>query len=134
MNKHTHLIFAMDDDIDDLDLLRDAINALDSTATFLTAPNGAEGIERLHSLKARGEQPCVIVLDINMPVMDGRQTYTALKADTALQDIPVVVFSTSNSALDKTFFEAKGADYFTKPGQFHQLLEVARQFLLYCRP
>ena len=133
MNKHAHYILAIDDDVDDLSILQDAINVVDPGASLLTAPNGAVGLEQLQQLKAEDKLPCLIVLDINMPVMDGRKTYTAIKEDEVLRDIPLVVFSTSTSPLDKIYFEKMGAEYITKPVQFKQLLEVAKHFLDHCQ-
>lgn len=133
MNKHAHTILAIDDDVDDLSILKDAINSVEPASILLTAPNGAVGLEKLQQLKAEEGLPCLIVLDINMPVMDGRKTYTAIKEDEVLKDIPLVVFSTSTSPLDKIYFEKMGAEYVTKPVQFNQLLEVAKQFLDRCQ-
>lgn len=133
MNKHTHTIFAIDDDVDDLSILKEAIKAADCDCTLITAPNGAEGLKLLEQLKMQGKLPCLIVLDVNMPVMDGRKTYVAIRGDETLQNIPLVVFSTSSSSLDKTYFQAMGAEYITKPVQFNQLLQVAQQFLHYCK-
>lgn len=133
MNKHARTILAIDDDVDDLSILQEAINAVDPGASLLTAPNGAAGLEKLHQLKAESKLPCLIVLDINMPVMDGRKTYAAIKDDDVLKEVPLVVFSTSTSPLDKVYFEKMGAEYITKPVQFKQLLEVAKQFLDHCQ-
>ncbi|HEY1112877.1 MAG TPA: response regulator [Chitinophagaceae bacterium] len=133
MNNHVHTILAIDDDVDDLSILKEAITAVDPGAILLTAPNGAAGLEQLHQLKAESKLPCLIVLDINMPVMDGRKTYAAIKDDDVLLEVPLVVFSTSTSPLDKIYFEKMGAEYITKPVQFKQLLEVAKQFLEHCQ-
>lgn len=133
MNQHTRTILAIDDDVDDLSLLKEAIKAADPATLLLTAPNGAAGLEQLRKMKAEGNLPCLVVLDINMPVMDGRKTYAAIKNEESLRDLPLVVFSTSTSPLDKTYFVNKGAEYMTKPVQYHQLLQVAKKFLNYCK-
>jgi CheY-like chemotaxis protein len=130
---HPHTILAIDDDTDDLSILRDALEAADPDAILLTAPNGAAGLQKLEELKQEGNLPCLVVLDINMPVMDGRKAYAAIKEDKALQAIPLVVFSTSTSPLDKTYFQARGAEYMTKPVQYEQLLITAKRFLDYCK-
>lgn len=133
MNPHKHTILVIDDDVDDLSILHEAVREVDPGATVLTAYNGALGLERLGQLKAEGVLPCLIVLDVNMPVMDGRKTYDAIREDQQLQGIPLVVFSTSQSPLDKAYFEQRKAEYITKPVQFNQLLEVARRFLDICK-
>lgn len=133
MNKHTHTILAIDDDVDDLSILKEAIYAADPATVLLTAPNGVAGLEQLRRMKAEGNLPCLVVLDINMPVMDGRKTYAAIKSEETLRYLPLVVFSTSTSPLDRTYFMGKGAEYMTKPVQYNQLLEVAKKFLSYCK-
>lgn len=129
---HLHTILAIDDDPEDLFILKDALESVDAQCNLQTAGNGALGLNRLQEMKEVGTLPCLIVLDINMPVMDGRETFYAIKRDADLKHIPIVVFSTSSSELDKIFFSGKATGYITKPSHFDQLLEVARQFLSYC--
>lgn len=133
MNPHHHTILVIDDDVDDLSILQEAIKAIDTTTTLFTAPNGVVGLEQLQKMKSEGRIPCLIVLDVNMPVMDGRKTYNAIQSEESFRDIPLVVFSTSTSPLDRTYFMSKGAEYITKPVQYNQLLEVARKLLGYCK-
>jgi len=71
---------------------------------------------------ARTERPDLILLDINMPDMNGYQVCEQLKADPALQDIPVIFLSALNEPLDKvTAFGAGGVDYITKPFQLSEV-------------
>ena len=79
------------------------------------------------------ELPCLVVLDINMPRMDGKQTLVALQKDEDLSAIPVVLFSTSSSALDKSFSKAKHVELITKPFDFKSLYVTAHKLLSYCR-
>lgn len=132
MDKHVHTLLAIDDDVDDLSLLHDALRAIDRSSTLLTAPNGALGLQKLEQMKRDDQLPCIIVLDVNMPVMDGRKTYEAIRSDEVLSTIPLVVFSTSASPLDKIYFEHKGANYLIKPVQYEELLKTAQRFLEYC--
>ena len=79
-----------------------------------SAGNGAEGLER-----ARALRPAVITLDVMMPHMDGWAVLTALKADPATADIPVILVTIVD---DKQLGFALGAvDYFTKPIDFKRL-------------
>ena len=130
---HRHTILAIDDDQDDLTFLEEALGAVDDQCTLVTAGNGVVGMGRLREMKTAGALPCLIVLDINMPVMNGRETYYAIRRDAVLKDIPIVVFSTSSDELDKVFFSGKATGYVVKPSQYDQILQVARQFLSYCR-
>ncbi|TCJ14324.1 response regulator [Flaviaesturariibacter flavus] len=129
---HQHTIVYMDDDQDDLQLLREAMDRFDGDYQLLDAADGIEGLELLQRLKAGHELPCLIVLDINMPRMDGRRTFQQIRKDPALAHIPIVIFSTSNSELDKLFFRGKNVEYITKPVHFNSLVEVAERMLQTC--
>ena len=71
---------------------------------------------------ARAEAPDLILLDINMPEMNGYEVCEQLKADAALKEIPVIFISALNETLDKVkAFRAGGVDYVTKPFQFEEV-------------
>ncbi len=71
---------------------------------------------------ARRQPPDIILLDINMPEMDGYQVCATLKADPNLVPIPVIFISANNEVFDKvTAFSLGGVDYVTKPFQFEEV-------------
>jgi two-component system sensor histidine kinase/response regulator len=81
------------------------------------APNG-----RLALQAVRAEAPDLILLDINMPEMNGYETCEALKADEAYADIPVIFISALTETSDKIqAFQTGGVDYVTKPFQFEEV-------------
>lgn len=129
--KNTTILY-VDDDQDDLEMLQEAITSIDPGYQIVKANNGEEGLARLAEMKQHGTLPCLIVLDINMPKLDGRQTFQRIKADEALGAIPIVIFSTSSNKMDKMFFAGKNVEYITKPIYFPHLLEVAQKLLTYC--
>ena len=131
--KHTiKTILYVDDDQDDLDMLRGAVEATDVNFQLIEAFDGVHALELLRQMKEVNELPCLIVLDINMPRMDGKQTLAAIKRDSALRTIPVVLFSTSSSSLDKTFAFSKNVELITKPLTVETLHAVATKLLHYC--
>jgi CheY-like chemotaxis protein len=125
-------ILHIDDDPDDQQLFRSAIQRVDAHSEIVVAENGAEGIEYLLTMKEQNNLPCIIVLDINMPKVNGRETCLAIKKDNVLAAIPLIIFSTSSSVLDKLFFENKDVVYITKPTDFDQIVEVANGLLDRC--
>jgi CheY-like chemotaxis protein len=125
-------VLHIDDDPDDQQLFKNAILSLDAHSEVIVAEDGAEGIEYLLLMKEQKNLPCIIVLDINMPKVNGRETCVAIKKDEVLATIPLVIFSTSNSALDKLFFENKDVLYITKPTNFQNILEVVSDMLDKC--
>lgn len=71
---------------------------------------------------ARAEPPDLILLDINMPDMNGYEVCEQLKADAALKEIPVIFISALSETIDKVrAFRAGGVDYVTKPFQFEEV-------------
>ena len=128
-----HTILYVDDDLDDLQLLQDAIRKIDDQYTIEEAHDGVEAMAKLEELKKSKKLPCLIILDINMPKMDGKQTLVAIQKDEDLASVPVVIFSTSSSVLDKAFFEKKRVAFITKPVDFQHFVQVATDLLSYCK-
>ncbi len=77
---------------------------LDGETTVIVACSGAEGLQR-----ARDDRPDAILLDWMMPAMDGAATLSALKADPASRDIPVIVISGAAHGDDAPSFRVMGA-------------------------
>ena len=85
----------------------------------VTAANGQEGLER-----AAAEKPDLILLDTNMPGMNGHEMLDRLRADPALQHIPVIMVTARCEPQDIAAASARGiSDYVTKPFDFAQLLD-----------
>lgn len=95
----------------------------DPAFTIEEAENGRELLE-----SARRQRPDLVLLDMRMPVMDGGQALQNLKADPALDSIPVIIISASAMPEEKRAAMALGCDgYLTKPVRKHDLLrEMAR--------
>lgn len=127
-----HIIFYVDDDPDDRQLLCQALNSINSNYKILEAQDGDEAIRTLKQLKEKGTLPSLIVLDINMPKIDGKQTYISIKSDEVLSAIPIIIFSTSKSELDRLFFKRKNTEYIIKPSDYSHIEEVAAKMLIYC--
>lgn len=84
----------------------------------ITASNGKEGLE-----KAAGEKPDLILLDINMPIMDGHQMLEHLRNQPDLKNIPVIMLTAFSDTRDITKAANLGiADYVTKPFDFTELM------------
>jgi CheY-like chemotaxis protein len=93
----------------------------------------ADGVSALEFLRKEGEHaeaptPDLILLDLNLPRMDGREVLQALKADDTLRSIPVVVLTTSEAEEDVVRSYSLHANaYVTKPVDFDRFIEVVRQ-------
>jgi len=92
-----------------------------------------DGVEALQFLRREGEhanapRPGLILLDLNLPRMDGREVLAEVKADERLRSIPVVVLTTSEAEEDiLRSYNLHANAYVTKPVDFDRFIEVVRQ-------
>ena len=134
MQKNIPFILCVDDDADDVIMLQEAFEANGCRYDIKTASDGEDALRQLSLMQEQEALPCLIVLDVNMPRVSGRDTIVALQSDQTLAAIPVVAYSTSSSATDKNFFSRYNVAFFTKPTYFKELASVAANMLHYCRP
>lgn len=125
------IVLCVDDDPDDRELIRNAIFKVDPSYTVAHATNGKEALQFL-SRAMDTELPCLVIMDINMPVMDGKQTVIEIKKNKKLDVIPIVVFSTSNHPSDQKFCTLYGVELVTKPANFKQITAEAERLLQHC--
>jgi CheY-like chemotaxis protein len=125
------IVLCVDDDPDDRDLIRNAIFKVDSSYSVAYATNGKEALAYLIE-SMNTELPCLVILDINMPVMDGKQTVVEIKKIEKLKSIPIVVFSTSSHPSDLQFCQRHGVELVTKPANFVQITSEAERLLQHC--
>ncbi|MFI9009011.1 response regulator [Actinosynnema sp. NPDC053489] len=92
-----------------------------------------DGVEAMEFLRRQGQyadapRPGLILLDLNLPKMDGREVLADIKADAALRTIPVVVLTTSEAEEDiLRSYNLHANAYVTKPVDFDRFIEVVRQ-------
>jgi response regulator RpfG family c-di-GMP phosphodiesterase len=79
MEPYCKTIVCVDDDPDDLTMLRQAIEELGTDHRIVEAFDGVHALELLQQMHDSGAIPCLVVLDINMPRMDGKQTLVAIR-------------------------------------------------------
>jgi len=122
-------ILLVDDDIVDVKTTLRALQQHDVPNPLCVVHNGAEALAylRREGEYADAEQPAVILLDLNMPVMNGIEFLHAMKSDERLKDIPVVVLTTSREESDLTASQELGAaGYIVKPLEFGTFLDAIR--------
>jgi CheY-like chemotaxis protein len=120
-----------DDDYDDLQMMREILSKKSKDYNIIEVHNGKEALEYLK--KQTTNPPCLIILDINMPVLDGKETLSILKNTTDYKDIPIVVFTTSESELDKLYCKRFNTEMVTKPPTFSTLTAALEKLLKFCR-
>lgn len=108
-------ILVVDDDKEDHLILQEYFSESGIEQNVLFVENGIKAIEYLETV-SDGGLPKLIVLDLNMPLMNGSQTLLQLKQTSRLKNIPVIIYSTSESENEKRKCLGFGAiDYLVKP-------------------
>ena len=118
-----------DDDKDDLMLLRHVLQDIGEEYDIREVHNGSEALAYLEKSKQNASLPALIILDMNMPVLTGKETLSIIRKDEALKNIPVVFFTTSSSELDKLYCKRFGVEMITKPPIYAKLKETVRHLL-----
>ena len=110
---------------DDHSLLRSAlaklINSFEGYAIVFETDNGKDLCNKI----VKQEIPDIVMLDINMPEMNGWECLKHLKSDASFKDIPVIIYTTSSAKSDVDIASSLGADRLvTKPDRFQDLLKI----------
>lgn len=122
------ICFLIDDDGDDQEIFSMALNTIDENISFVTANDGVEALDKLQIDHAF--TPHFIFLDLNMVRMSGRECLRELKKITRLNNIPVIIYSTSSEQKDITETILLGAaDYIVKPPSISILTKRLEQVL-----
>jgi CheY-like chemotaxis protein len=129
ISKHT--ILYAEDDIDDVFMVKEAFEKHDHIEV-VHAFNGWEALQILNGMHSNQVLPCLMILDINMPVMDGKEALAKVKSNPNLKSVPIVLFSTSNSISDQFFAQQWDVELITKPLNFNDLEGIAREFVNRC--
>ncbi len=121
-----------EDDADDQEMLKEVFESIDISFILFFVNNGAEVLSALE--KFRDDQmPCLIILDYNMPGLNGADILRELSTNKRYQNIPKMVWSTSTSEKFRNLCIELGAvDYVIKPNNILDLEKTARYMLSVC--
>lgn len=124
----------VDDDPEDREEFSDVYLAQFPGEQLYFAENGEKAIECLEQLFQKQTELCLIVLDLNMPILNGTQTLRKIKGDERFKEIPVVIYSTSVNANEREECYRLGAlDYMVKPSSFSDSVEIAKKLKRICQ-
>jgi len=128
-SKKTLILYA-EDDHDDFEAVKEALEQLSPDYYLHQARNGTEVLSYFNDVNAK--MPCLIVLDLNMPIMNGKEALVWLKEQPAYKKIPVMIFTTSSREDDVKLCQKYGCTFFRKPTLYRDLLHVVQTMMQMC--
>ena len=130
MKNSSRPILLVEDDQVDVMTVKRALKDIDVTNPVVSLENGGEALKYLRDVEST--TPCIILLDLNMPIMNGIEFLQVAKNDAQLKLIPVVVLTTSRERQDRlNSFELGVAGYMVKPVNYLRFVEVMRSIDAY---
>ncbi|GAB4093216.1 response regulator [Flaviaesturariibacter terrae] len=127
-----NIVLYADDDADDLQLVQDAFSEFAREVEVVTVTDGGQALHFLKGLQELDPVPCLIILDVNMPIVDGKQVLRELRTLERYADVPVVLFTTSSLPTDKDFADRYKAGFITKPLHYRQMEQITEDFISHC--
>ena len=132
-SRRAPVILMADDDADDRLLVKEALEECGVEHELHFAEDGLDLLDYLthrgdHQDRQRAPRPQLILLDLNMPLKDGREVLQDIRADEAMRSIPVVVFTTSKADTDiRQMYDLGANSFITKPAAFADLVDMMRK-------
>lgn len=117
-------VLLIDDDEDDREIFGIALRQLDDQNTYLAVSSGRDAVKML---SRDGVRPDLIFLDINMPVMAGKDCLAALRQIDRLKDVPIYMYTTSFHVPDRDVYLSLGAlEVLNKPTRISDLVKMLK--------
>jgi len=128
MNTEVKILLA-DDDPEDRMIMADTFRELSLSHVIHFVENGENTLAYLETIRDNAGLPSLIILDLNMPRMNGTQTLKWLKANDRYRHIPVIIFSTSVNVIEmEECMKTGAASYIVKPVTYKECLDTAQTF------
>ena len=128
-------ILLVEDDLADQKLIKNSLQNQNVADELYVANSGEDALDFLHhrcDYAGGTDQPDLILLDLNMPGMGGKEFLRRIKDDEDLKQIPVVILTTSNSERDiLDSYKLQAAGYIHKPGSLEHLKEIMQKIEQY---
>jgi DNA-binding response OmpR family regulator len=117
-------ILLIEDDLDDIELLEEAIQRFAGSYALKYITDGHHAMEYIREIS---DIPDIIILDVNLPKVDGKDIIREIKSSSRLNNIPLVVLTTSSSRFDMKFAQEYEVDkYLIKPTSVEQIKETVK--------
>jgi CheY-like chemotaxis protein len=117
----------IDDDEDDREICLSVLQTILPEASYIIATNGEDALQKLNNGNA---SPDLIFLDLNMPLMNGKQFLTEIKKQAKLSSVPIIILSTSSDqATIKETIDLGARDFVTKPDKYSAWEDALKKLL-----
>ncbi len=129
VNKSKPIIFLIEDDLDDQYMFKMVLKTLNLEADVVTFEDGLSAYQTLSTVCTMDNElsqrnlPDLILLDLNLPIWDGKKTLAVLKKDQRLKSIPVIIYTTSKSEYDIADCYELGANSFISKAAGYGMLQ-----------
>ncbi|HWJ29361.1 MAG TPA: response regulator [Flavisolibacter sp.] len=130
--KSRYIIFA-DDDADDLELITGFFKQYNQSINVIEFKNGKEVLKFLDDFVNHASKPLLIVLDINMPRLNGKETLAAIRKHPDYNNIPILVYTTSFNKTDEEYCKKYNASWINKPNNMEGVKQIARVIADFCQ-
>ncbi len=130
-------ILLVEDNPDDVELTRIAFAEAGSGYVIRVVTDGEQALDYLlargeHASRDINDLPALVLLDLNLPKLNGREVLQAIRENPASRSLPVVVLTTSAEPMDVgSVYELGANSYIQKPVEFERFVDVVRQIGLY---
>jgi CheY-like chemotaxis protein len=132
MGSEKRHVLLVDDNPNDLELALEVLGGGLNAPQVVTAQGGPEALAYLETHRGKCDRPSLVLLDLNMPKLDGLGVLDAIRADAALHDIPVVMLTTSREQSDIQACYKRGANgYLVKPPDLSVFADTLKATLVF---
>ncbi len=129
---NSKFILLGEDDIDDEELLKELFSLVDNSFSLMFMNNGKQVIDYLSGLEDN-HLPCLIILDYNMPGLNGAEILKELKDHPRYAGIPKIIWTTSQTDLYRENCLELGADdYIIKPSKVNEMVKIIEHMISFC--
>jgi CheY-like chemotaxis protein len=126
------LVLYADDDPEDIELVSEAFQSYAQNVELMTFADGIELLNFIEAVDPLHVAPCLFIIDINMPRLNGKETLRRLRRIETFAEVPVVLFSTSSLPADAVFAKNFNACFVTKPLHTSQVHLIIDEIIEHC--
>jgi CheY-like chemotaxis protein len=126
------LVLYADDDPEDVELVSEAFQVYAQNVELMTFADGIELLNFIETIDPFHAAPCLFILDINMPRLNGKETLRRLRRIESFAEVPAVLFSTSSLPADAAFAKNFKAGFVTKPLHTNQVHMIIDKIIDHC--